>query len=858
MSSSNRWPRATTANPCTRCGKPDRCLIATDGNAGHCLREGRTWHAKNSDTNTSVWPHLIAHYREKMADAHLAQLAESTGLPVTAWVQLAPGFATAIDLADVAAGGAWSQRTPELEPRFGITAGRAGFLPDAFAFAEHDGNGRIIGASFRALNGQKGSPSGARRGLIVPTNLHALPDPVLIVEGASDVAACCAMGLAAVGRPSNRAGSEELALMLDGRKVLVVGERDGKPDGAWPGRDGAKAVAKQMAGRWGEAVRWTLPPPETKDIREWLNAKLASGLSSADAGAMGAAGIELLTALEQASKEAKPERRTQADALVDLANSHYRLGISTEDEAFAVPIDGPAVAVMFRGGRSTLRAALAKLYRVKTGNTPSASALADAMVALEGLAADAEAEPLALRLAEHDRRIVLDLGDTSGHVVSAGPDDGVKVLAVSPVRFRRTALTARLPEPLPADPVALLELRNLLNVDEGSWPLVAGWLVAAFMLNIPHPLLILGGEQGTGKSTAARLLAGLADPSPAPLRSEPRDPEQWAIAASGSWIVVLDNISNIPRWLSDALCKAVTGDGLVRRRLYSDNDLAVLSFRRCIIITSIDPGAMRGDLGDRLVLVDLERIPDDHRRTEAELEAAYQAARPRLLGALLSAASRTLAALPSVQLPTMPRMADFARVLAALDAACPELTGGRAFALFNAQRQRIAGEVVESDIVAAAVVRMIEARGQWSGTARDLLEVLTPQPLPRGWPASPRGLSGHLRRVVPALRGVGIEVIIPQTRTSGGRIIRIEKLGEELSQPSPLSPEAANRPESDRSGNTETETAIVCCAGMASRPLSNAPDPELGPGASDGGDCRIPVTPPDHFVTVEDEYGRQE
>ena len=197
--------------------------------------------------------------------------------------------------------------------------------------------------------------------------------------------------------------------------------------------------------------------------------------------------------------------------------------------------------------------------------------------------------------------------------------------------------------------------------------------------NIPHPVLMLGGEQGTGKTSAARLLIGLVDPSIAPLRSAPRDAEQWAVTALDSWVVCLDNISQISRWLSDAICKAVTGDGLVRRKLYTDSDLAVLTFKRCIILTSIDPGAMQGDLGDRLLLVDLERIGDESRRTEGELEAAYRDLRPRLLGGLLTAVARTLAALPAVRLRAMPRMADFAKVLAALDAACPELTGGRAW-----------------------------------------------------------------------------------------------------------------------------------------------------------------------------------
>jgi hypothetical protein len=391
-------------------------------------------------------------------------------------------------------------------------------------------------------------------------------------------------------------------------------------------------------------------------------------------------------------------------------------------------------------------------------------------------------------------------------------------------------------------------------VDDDSWPLVVGWLVAALIPTIPHPLLMLGGEQGTGKSTAARLLVGLVDPSPAPLRSEPREPRQWAISAAGSWLVALDNVSHLPAWLCDALCKAVTGDGWIDRRLFTDSDLAVLAFKRCLIITSIDPGAMRGDLGDRLALVDLERIPDRQRRTEAELEAAYQTARPRLLGALLSALSRTLAALPNVRLDALPRMADFARVLAALDAACPELTGGRALQLFAGQRQRIAGEVVDSDLVAAAVVRLIESRGRWSGTAAELLDALTPlgsdgRPRPpKGWPASARGMSGHLRRVTPALRAVGIEVTIPQTRTSGGRIIRVEKAGAEPSLQSPPSPDAPGGAESGIGSDGRADQVTVSDGSQSHTPSPDSPPhrPDMdGSDGSDGRESLISVGVPD-------------
>jgi hypothetical protein len=722
--------------------------------------------AASANAPTADWKKRAERLHAALSDNELAKLAEATGVPAFAWAILAPGWATESDLRELRAGGAgWNEQFPS----------------GAWTFAEHSGEGQVVGMTLRAVDGRKGGPAGGQRGLIVPANLHQLPDPVLLVEGASDVAACVALGLAAVGRPSNRSGAEDAANLLMGRRVLVVGERDGKENGAWPGRDGALAVAQQMAARLGEPVPWTLPPFGIKDMREWLKTKTAAGLNPADGAALKEAGAGMLSELERDAKVAKAERRNQADVLVDLAKAHYRIGRTADREPFAVPVEGSTVAIMFRGSSSGLRAALAKTYRKTMGRTPSGTALADAMTALEGMAQDMPTEPVALRVAMVENNAVVDLGDETGHVVII-TSDGWRVQTASPMLFRRTALTASLPEPVAAEPKDLLELRKLLNVDDETWPMVVGWMVAAMIANIPHPILLLGGEQGTGKSSAARLLLGLVDPSPAPLRSEPREMEQWAVAASGSWAVCLDNISHIPAWLSDAFCKAVTGDGQPRRKLFTDSDIAVLSFRRCLMFTSIDPGALRGDLGDRLLLADLEPIPEQRRQTESDLEKHYDDMRPRLLGALYTATARVLAALPTVTLAKMPRMADFTKVLAALDAACPELTGGRAVELFTGQRSRIAEDVIEADALGAAVVKFVEERGFWEGTAGDLYKELTPEVKPKGWPTSARGMSGQLRRLRPALRAMRIRYT-PPAKTDKARIHHIEKEGNQPPQP---------------------------------------------------------------------------
>jgi hypothetical protein len=179
------------------------------------------------------------------------------------------------------------------------------------------------------------------------------------------------------------------------------------------------------------------------------------------------------------------------------------------------------------------------------------------------------------------------------------------------LRFCSDARSSRHPSRDPVrDGDGLGRLRSLLNAEEREFRLIVGWLVAALIPDMPHPIMALRGEQGSAKSSTAQMLANLIDPSPAPLRSVPRDIKQWAVTASASWAVALDNVSAVPGWLSDTLCKAVTGDGYVDRVLYSDDDVTVLAFRRVILMTSIDPGALAGDLAERLLVIELKPISD--------------------------------------------------------------------------------------------------------------------------------------------------------------------------------------------------------------------------------------------------------
>jgi energy-coupling factor transporter ATP-binding protein EcfA2 len=454
-----------------------------------------------------------------------------------------------------------------------------------------------------------------------------------------------------------------------------------------------------------------------------------------------------------------------ASRLATIARGRYTFGVSDTGEPYALPLDGPRVVRMLRGGVGSLRAELAAVYLDQYGTPPPQQALADALTALEGIALTAPAKALALRVAEHDSVLYLDLGDDTGEVVRIATDGWI-IQAEAPVLFRRTALTAPLRRPIGGGDMS--ELWSLLNAAEDDRPLVVAYLVAALMLNMPHPILSLTGEQGTGKSTAAKILSSVTDPSTVQLRKPPRDLDSWTTAAVGSHVVAVDNLSSLPDWLSDALCRASTGDGDVRRRLYTDGDLHVVSFRRVVILNGIDLGAIRDDLADRLVTVELHRIDETHRELDTDLTERWSHAAPIILGGLLDLTVQVLAILPDVHLERSPRMADFARVLAAVD----QVLNTKGVKRYSELAGELAGDAVAADPVLSVLAQVIKT--EWKGAVVDLLHELEAaigdgRP-PKGWPTGARALATLLRRRAPSLRRLGWAVEQTDERSERGTL----------------------------------------------------------------------------------------
>ena len=456
---------------------------------------------------------------------------------------------------------------------------------------------------------------------------------------------------------------------------------------------------------------------------------------------------------EQTGRASKEQKKPIADRLVEMAKGRYRFGRTADGQPFAVLLAGANIAIPLTD--RAFRSDLASAYFARFKTVPNSSAMSDALAVLEGdaLSQDPEAVELRVgRLPEGD--IVLDLGVGSRAVVVNA--EGWQVVERSPLLFRRTALTGEIPPPTRGG--SLTALRNLINLDPEDWELAIGWLVASMIPDIAHPVVLVDGQQGSGKTSFARVMRSVIDPSPCPVTSEPRDADGWAVTASGVYTIVVDNVSRILPWWSEALCRCSTGDGWVKRKLYSDSSLAVLSFRRNVMLTSIDAGALRGDLADRLLKLRLVPLNQQSRRSERDLDKRFRRHWPAILGALLDLLSQVLRQIESgSNPPALPRLADFGRVLWAMDRALGFPEGKGAFPCFEGQRCLLAEDVIEGDGVANEV-RLLAMGGRWTGTMTELGKAIKPDQTPKDWPANARALAGRLARVEPALREVGVEV----------------------------------------------------------------------------------------------------
>lgn len=406
------------------------------------------------------------------------------------------------------------------------------------------------------------------------------------------------------------------------------------------------------------------------------------------------------------------------------------------------------------------------------------SVIADVVKQLEAKAQfEGVRRPAHLRVAEMDGKICLDLCNQKWEVVEISPE-GWEVRASDevPIRFVRSKGMAALPLPDPDGFGSVEPLRALLNLQgeagERSFRLILAWLMQALRARGPYPVLVLLGERDSAKSTAARILRSLVDPSTVPLRTMPRNPHDLYIDAVSSWTISLDNVSSLPRWLSDTLCMLATGGGFSTRQLFTDREQTIFGAMRPVVLNGISDVATADDLVQRSLIVRLPTLAKGSYKTAREIERELEAFRPQILAALLDAAVEGLERLDSVEVEALPRMGDFVRWAVATEVAL----GGEPGAVMEALElsdEEGAQQALEASPLAEPLYMLATANPEgWEGTATEMLAALrqyAEEDLQhtKEWPKAANVLSNHLRRLAPLFRELGQVQIQQLSRADG-------------------------------------------------------------------------------------------
>ena len=384
-----------------------------------------------------------------------------------------------------------------------------------------------------------------------------------------------------------------------------------------------------------------------------------------------------------------------------------------------------------------------------------------------------------------DGNIYLDMADENWRAIKI-TKEGWEVVEQPPILFRRYKQQKALVIPL--KPKSIEEARefaarffNHVNVkdtvDSKNNKLVLICTIICYLLpNIPHPVIIVYGPQGATKSYLFKLIRRTIDPSIVELLDLPHDKTEIIQQLDHNWLTFYDNLTYLSDEISNIFCRAATGAGFSKRELYSDDDDIIFDYKRCVGVNGINQVAKKGDLLDRGVLIELDKV--NERKTEAEVDSNFEVDRAAILGGFLTILSDALKRYPDVKVTEYQRLADFHRYGCAIT----EAYGATSAEFSKAYENKVENqtdETLNNSVIGLAVMGFLTTHfkknqetgkflnEKWEGTPAELLDTITETAVilriqtgsTSEWPKNPQVFSRKLNDLIPALNKKGYEIV---------------------------------------------------------------------------------------------------
>jgi len=422
----------------------------------------------------------------------------------------------------------------------------------------------------------------------------------------------------------------------------------------------------------------------------------------------------------------------------------------------------------------------------------------------------------------------------SAWIDCCGPDwTGIKInedgfiKSDLPPIFLRTSLQKEIAEPnYQAKPEDFDKIFKYINVRyKGHRLLVKTWICAAMIprirnKSIAQPWLSFTGITSAGKTKAGQYAKKIVDPIKGDLNGSdktplPKEAKDLAVILNNSQVVLFDNTGKrINDELSDLLCIAVTRGCFRTRKLYSDDEEALLNLNSAIIMTSIANDSLNEDLLNRMIPIELKGFDKDNKRKpEILLDEAFEKDLPDILGGAYCSLSKAFGNIDQVyeevsKLEEAPRLLDFAVMGEALSRVWGENKGSFIKAYNEAQGKKSAENITASPVINSLVgyIKSLENGAKYdkeknrfdehepytfygpiSKLAVCLRDYYTKEngsyPNEKMWPQTGKAFGNKIKESMMGLKNSGIDVIVDERQTSGVyyyTIKALDKINESL------------------------------------------------------------------------------
>jgi len=270
------------------------------------------------------------------------------------------------------------------------------------------------------------------------------------------------------------------------------------------------------------------------------------------------------------------------------------------------------------------------------------------------------------RVAQLDNEIWYDLGNSKWQAIkiSKGKIKTVKLDKDSPT-FRRSQSLQEQVIPRKGNNLSLDLLVNLLHIIKKDQLVFKINLICLFLQSYSIPMIVFDGSAGSIKTTATATVKTIIDPTGKQrednVSSMAEKPNDLVIQLYNRYLSSFDNVSYIDSKISDVLCRAITGSSNQRRKLYTNDEEAIHSFRSKIVLNGIIPTLDYPDLQTRIISYGRETIDESNLLTEKEFKQKLDELLPSVLGQIFIALAKALEKYSKLKDKIKPktRMSDF-------------------------------------------------------------------------------------------------------------------------------------------------------------------------------------------------------